>query len=134
MHQHTNPFLQHAVRRGQALLNEFNRVSALSGSMISACDEIIMSINSGNVQGAMNSAQNLRNMAGQVAQSTQQLNQTINERMEMAAFVLNKIQFRINELSNALQSIRSMSGEGYQMGPWQHHASMPYQQTNVPIM
>ncbi len=133
MHQ-MNPFLQHAVRHGQMLLGESNRSVALSHGLISACDEIIMSINSGNIQGAVNSAQNARNMASQVAQASQHLNQTINERMAMASYVLNRIQYRINELSGALQSVRGFSGEGFQTEPWQLGASMPYQQTTSPIM
>lgn len=134
MHHQMNPFLQHAVRHGQMLLGESNRSVALSHSIISACDDIIQSINSGNIQGAVNSAQNARNMASQVSQASQHLNQTINERMEMASFVLNRIQYRINELSSALQSVRSFSGDSFHAEPWQFSASMPYQQTTPPIM
>ncbi|SFG71598.1 hypothetical protein SAMN05660649_02478 [Desulfotomaculum arcticum] len=108
----TNPFLQHAVRHGQMLLAESNRSVEVSRSLVSACDNIIMSINSGNLQGALSAAQNARNMSAQIAQATQQLNQTINERMEMAGYILNRIQFRLNDLSRALQSVRE-SNTGY---------------------
>lgn len=134
MHHQLNPFLQHAVRQGQALLGESNRAVALSQGIISACDEIVMSINSGNIQGAMNSAQNARNMANQVAQATQHFNQAINDRMEMASHVLSRIQYKVNELSGALQSVRGFSTTGYQTGLGQYGASMPYQQTTMPIM
>lgn len=133
MQHQLNPFLQHAVRQGQTLLGESNRAVALSQGMISACDEIVMSINSGNIQGAMNSAQNARNMASQVAQSTQHFNQAINERMDMATHVLGRIQYKVSELSSALQSVRGISTTGYQLGSGSC-ASMPYQQTTFPMM
>ncbi|WP_027364098.1 hypothetical protein [Desulfotruncus alcoholivorax] len=107
-----NPFLQHAVRRGQMLLAESNRSVAISRNLVSACDNIIMSINSGNLQGALREAQNARNMSAQIAQATQQLNQTINERLDMAGYILNRIQFKLNDLSRALQSVRE-SNTGY---------------------
>ncbi|MCL6479940.1 MAG: hypothetical protein K6T65_16350 [Peptococcaceae bacterium] len=134
MHHQINPFLQHAVRHGQVLIGESNRAVALSRGIVSACDDIILSINSGNIQGAVNSAQNARNMAGQVAQATWHLNQTINERIEMASYVLNRIQYRVNELSSALQSVKSFSGESLQTEPWRHNLSTPYGQITAPIM
>lgn len=106
----TNPFLQHAVRHGQMLLGESNRSVEVSRSLVSACDNIIMSINSGNLQGALSAAQNARNMSAQIAQATQQLNQTINERVEMTGYILNRIQFRLNDLSRTLQSVRESNG------------------------
>ena len=107
MNHQINPFLQHVARHGQRLLGESHKAVAVSNALISACDDIIFSINSGNMQSAANSAQHARNMAGQVAASSQELNQAINERMEMAAHVLGKVQHRVNELSSVLQSIRS---------------------------
>ena len=107
-----NPFLQHAVRRGQMLLEESNKSVGISHNLVSACDNIIMSINSGNLQGALRETQNARNMSVQIAQATQQLNNTINERMEMAGYILNRVQFRLNDLSQALQSVRE-SNTGY---------------------
>ena len=133
MHHHTNPFLQHAVRHGQMLVAESGRAVALSQGIISACDEMIMSLNAGNMQGAVNSAQNARNMAGQVAQATRHINQALNERIEMASFILNRIQYRINELSSALQGIRGFTGESLQGEPWQH-VTTPYRQTTPPLM
>lgn len=131
MRQMNNPFIQHAVRQGQTLINETNRAASLSQAIVSACDEIIMSINSGNIQGAVNAAQNVRMMAGQVAQANQELNRTINERIEMASYVLSRIQYRVNELSNALQSMRGFSGMSFQPQPF---TSVPYQQANMPMM
>jgi len=98
---------------------------------VSACDEIIMSISSGNVQGAVNTAQNARMMAAQVAQSNQELNHVFNERIEMAAYVLSRIQSHVNELSNALQSMRGVSGISYQP---QIFTSVSYQQPNMGVM
>ncbi len=117
MHQQINPFLQHAVRHGQMLMNETSRAMSNSNALVTACDEIIMSINSGNLQGAVNAAQNARNTAVHVAQATQQLNQTINERLDMASYVLGRIQSRMGELSNALQTIKG-SGEFHQNPSW----------------
>lgn len=67
MHQLSNPFIQHALQHGQALLGESGRSAALSQNLVSACDDILVSLNSGNLQGAGVSAQNARNMAMQVA-------------------------------------------------------------------
>lgn len=105
MHQN-NPFLQHTMHYGQMLPGESNRAVALCQGIISACNDMITSINSGDIQGAVNSAQNAGNMAGQAAQAIQQLHQTINERMETASLLLNRIHYHLNELSSALQSIR----------------------------
>ena len=107
-----NPFLQHAVRRSQMLLEESNRSVGISRNLVTACDNIIMSINSGNLQVALKEAQNARNMSAQIARATQELNQTINERLEMAGYILNQVQFRLNDLSRALQSVRE-SNTGY---------------------
>lgn len=128
MHHQTNPFLQHAVRHGQMLVGESNRAAALSQALISACDDILASINSGNMQRAASAAQNARNMASQVAQATGNLNLAINERIEMASYILNRIQYRINELSGALQSLRGFSAESLQVQPWGYNVPMPYRQ------
>jgi N-acetylglucosamine kinase-like BadF-type ATPase len=130
MHQ-MNPFMQHAIRHGQTLINETNRAASLSQSLVTACDEIIMSISSGNVQGAVNTAQNARMMAAQIAQSNQALNRTLNERIEMANFVMSRIQSRVNELFNALQSMRGVSGISYQP---QIFTSASFQQPNMGVM
>lgn len=126
MFQQNNPFLQHAVNHGQSLLNEINRTQSLSQEIISACDNIAMAINSGNTQNAINSIQNVKNMANQVSQNAQFFNQAINERLDMAGHVLGRIQHRINEMSNAIQSIRGTSN--YQMGWGQYGNWMPQQQ------
>ncbi|MCL6638963.1 MAG: hypothetical protein K6T80_04670 [Firmicutes bacterium] len=129
MQQQTNPFLQHAVRHGRILLNESGRSVALSRSLISACDEMVSAISSNNVQAAVNAARNARIMADQLAQSTQQVNYTLNERLEMAAYVLNRIQFRLNELAGALQSLRGIPAESFTQMPAQ--AGPYYQQTGL---
>lgn len=127
MHQHLNPFIQHAVWHGQVMLAESNRAASVARDLVAACDNIIFSVNSGNIQGAVTMAQNARNMAVQVADSTQELNRTLSERIEMASYVLTRIQLRINELAGALNSLR---GAGYQAAiePWQYGATLPYQQ------
>ncbi|HBV99054.1 MAG: hypothetical protein JL50_18600 [Peptococcaceae bacterium BICA1-7] len=107
MHQLSNPFIQHALQHGQALLGESGRSAALSQNLVSACDDILVSLNSGNLQGAGVSAQNARNMAMQVAQSTRHVNTVLNERIDMAYYVMSRIQQNIGEMTGALQSIRS---------------------------
>ncbi len=115
MSQQTNPFLQHAINHGQALIAEVNKAKSLSQDIVSTCDNAVMAINSGNIQNAINSIQNIRNMASQVSQSTQFFNHAINERLDMSSYVLNSIQHKINEVSSAIQSLRGNS-TNYQMG------------------
>ncbi|GBF34833.1 hypothetical protein DCCM_3953 [Desulfocucumis palustris] len=107
---HCNPFIQHAMHHGQRFLNDTGKAVGVSQSLVSACDEIILAINSGNTQGAVVAAQNARNMAVQVAQYTQEVSRAINERMNMATYVMGRIQQHINEMSSALQSMRMESG------------------------
>lgn len=136
MFQQTNPFLQHAINHGQSMIAEINKARSLSQDMVSACDNIIAAINSGNTQNAINSIQNVRNMASQVSQATQFFSQAINERLDMTSYVLNAIQHKINEMSGAIQSLRSNT-TNYQMGwnpygtqqPGQYGFSMPQQQS-----
>lgn len=139
MYNQPNPFLQHGVRHAQSLLNESNRAVTLSQEIMATCDSIIMNINSGNSQGAINAAQNVKNMAVQVAQSTQTFNQAINERMDMATYFLSRIQSKVNEMSNAIQSIRGTSNIGASSGINQYGGTMPYtcmsyQQPTTPII
>lgn len=135
MFQQTNPFLQHAINHAHSLMSEVNKAKILSQDIVSACDNIAMAINSGNTQSAIASIQNVRNMASQVSQSTQCFSQAINERLDMSSYVLNAVQHKINEMSNAIQSLRGNSAN-YQMG-WnqygvqqsgQYGASMQQQQ------
>jgi hypothetical protein len=121
-----NTFNHHAVRHGQTLVNDTVRALNNANAVVATCDEIVMSLNSGNIQGAISAAQNARNMAVQVAQATQQLNQTINERLDMASYVLSGIQSHVGELSSALQTIRG-SGDFYQNPVWAN-AQMACQQ------
>ncbi|ACV64346.1 hypothetical protein Dtox_3634 [Desulfofarcimen acetoxidans DSM 771] len=132
MNHQTNPFLQHVARHGQRLLGESNKAVSVSNALISACDEILFSLNSGNMQSAANAAHHARNMASQVAASSQELNQAINERMEMASHVLSKVQHRVNELSSVLQSIRSSDyNYGNTTGACCHGSSIQYQPGSV---
>ncbi|MCL6612971.1 MAG: hypothetical protein K6T66_15680 [Peptococcaceae bacterium] len=119
---HINPFIQHAMRHGQRLISETNRAVEASQALVSTCDQILLSINSGNLQGAVMAAQNARNLASQVAQSTQELSQAINERLDMGTFVLGRIQQHVNELAGALQSMRTESG--FYRSPWQTQSQL----------
>ena len=141
MFQQPNPFLQHAISHGQSLLAEVNKSRSLSQDIISTCDNVVMALNSGNTQSAISSVQNIRNMAGQVSQTVQFFNQVINERLDMTSYVLGTIQHKINEMANAVQSLRGVSANyqtgwnqygAQQMGQGQYGASMPQQQTMMP--
>jgi hypothetical protein len=124
--QQTNPFLQHAINHGQALIAEVNKAKSLSQDIVSTCDNAVMAINSGNIQNAINSIQNIRNMASQVSQSTQFFNHAINERLDMSSYVLNSIQHKLNEVSGAIQSLRGNS-TNYQLGWNQYGTQQPGQ-------
>ncbi|MHB8985078.1 MAG: hypothetical protein ACYC38_03985 [Eubacteriales bacterium] len=41
MHQHLNPFIQHAVWHGQVMLAESNRAASVARDLVAACDNII---------------------------------------------------------------------------------------------
>jgi len=118
MQHEANPFIQHAARHGQMIINASETAASASSGLVSVCDEIIFNINNGNMQGALNAAQNARNMAGQIAGTTQHLNRAIHERMSMAAYVLGRMQQHINELAVALQGISGTAstapGQDYQ--------------------
>jgi len=131
----TNPFLQHALRHGRRFLEGSDRVVGLAQAQAVSCDEIISAINSGNMQGAMNSAQNARNVASELNYITQELNGIINERMQMASYMVGRIQYRINELSRALETMRGEQGyaaQGFQSefgqfnpNPYHCHSTSP---------
>jgi uncharacterized phage infection (PIP) family protein YhgE len=127
MSQQTNPFLQHAVNHGKSLLNEINRTHSLSQEIISTCDNITMCLNSGNTQSAINSIQNVKDMANQVSQSSEFFNQAINERLDMVGHVLGKIQYRVNQMSSAIQSVRGTPAN-YQTNWDENRNWMPQQQ------
>lgn len=128
MYEQTNQFMRHAVKHGQSLLAEVNRTRVLSQEIVSICDNTIMAVGSGNTQAAINSVQNVKNVANQVAQSAQMVNQLVNERLDMNAHILGRIQCRISEMSNAIQSIKNDPSANYQMGWGQYGAAMPQQQ------
>ncbi len=131
MFQQVNPFIQHALRHGKMFIDESNRSAAMSQSLVSSYDEIISALNIGNIQGAINSAQNARNLAVQVAQSTQHINYIITERMQMATYILDRIQYSINELSNALHS-SGYTGTNFRPDYWQQTQTTPnYQNTTI---
>ncbi|SHJ90268.1 hypothetical protein [Propionispora hippei] len=144
MYQQANPFLQHAINHGQSLIAEMNKARSLSQDIVSACDSAMMSMNAGNTQNAINSVQSIRNMATQVAQSTQIFNQAINKRLDMSSYMLNHIQQKIGELSGAIQSLKASTAHSqsmnwgqysnqyghssaHQMMPGQFGSSMPQQ-------
>ncbi len=134
MFQQTNPFLQHAVNHAQSLLTAVNRTSSLSQDIVFNCDNIIASINSGNTQNAINSLQTIRTMAGQVSQSAQLINQAVNERLDMTAYVLGALQHKITEMSNVVQSLKNTSANNQmqwnQAGMYQQNQyGAPQQQT-----
>ncbi len=110
MHQQINPLVQQAFHQGQMMLGEVARITAISQNMVPVCDDAIQSINSGNTQRALASAQALRGMSGQLAQSTQFLSSGIAQRIDTALFVLNTAQHRINELTGVIQGIRPQFG------------------------
>lgn len=126
MYRQKNPFLQHAINHGQTLIAEVNKANSLSQDIVSTCDNIVMAINSGNPQNAINSIQNIRNMAIQVSQSTQFFNHVINERLDMSTYVLNSIQHKINEMTGAIQGLRDNSAN-YQRNWNQYEAQHPGQ-------
>ena len=109
-----NPFVQHAIQHAQMRMGEFAGVMSLSQNLIPACDDVILSINAGNMQRAIASAQNLRGMSVQVAQSMQVLNNNIANRLDMASYVL--------------QNLRNAHAGFTGVAPWQINAA-PYQQT-----
>ncbi|MDF9407184.1 hypothetical protein L7E55_02240 [Pelotomaculum isophthalicicum JI] len=108
--QQINPLIQNAMQYGQISLGEFVKVASISQNMFHACDDIIRSINSGNTQSALASAQNLRGMTGQLMQSTQFLSNSIAQRMDMALYMLSNAQQRIGELTNFIHSMRPQLG------------------------
>lgn len=135
MHQ-VNPFIQHAVRHGQEFLHESGRAAVISQDLITICDEAIMNINSGNTRDALSSVHNARNMAVEINQSARQLNETISERMQMASFILGRIQHNLNELSTAMQSLQTFRydypGAGFRQ-EWWSYANVPYN-PSAPVM
>jgi hypothetical protein len=72
----------------------------------------MISINSGNPQSAAVSVQNARNMALQVAQANQHVNAFLNERMDMAYYIMSKMHQNLGEVTGALQGMRSVQA-GY---------------------
>ena len=108
--QQVNPLIQQSLQRGQMMLGEFAKVASISQTMIPVCDDLSQSISSGNTQRALASAQNLRSMSGQLAQSTQILSSGIAQRMDTALFMLGMAEQRINGIQNAIQNMRPQIG------------------------
>ncbi len=119
LHQQIHPLFQQSLQHRQVMLGEFTKIVSISQNLIPICDDIVLSINSGNAQRALASAQNLRGMSEQLIQSAQFLNNGIAQRMDMALYMLSMAQQRINELSGAIQSARPQIG----------FISAPYHQT-----
>ncbi len=119
MQMQASPFIQHALQHAQMRMGEFAGVVSLSQNLIPACDNVILSINSGNMQQAIASAQNCKAMSVQLAQSTQMMNNAIAHRLEMATYVL--------------QNLRNMHAGFTGVAPWQINVT-PYQQTASPYL
>jgi hypothetical protein len=117
MQMQASPFMQHALQHAQMRMGEFAGVVSLSQNLIPACDNVILSINSGNMQQAIAAAQNCKAMSVQLAQSTQMMNNAIAHRLEMASYVL--------------QNLRNMHAGFTGVAPWQMNVA-PYQQTASP--
>ena len=114
-----NPFLQQAMQHTQMRMGEIAGVVSLSQNLIPACDDVILSINSGNIQRALASAQNVKGMSVQLAQSLQVMNSAITQRLDMAAFML--------------QNLRNTHAGFIGVAPWQINA-IPYQQVASPYL
>ena len=118
MQMQTNPFIQHALQHAQMRMGEFAGVVSLTQNLIPACDNVILSINSGNMQQAMASAQTCKAMSVQLAQSIQAMNNAITNRLDMATYVL--------------QNLRSAHAGMASAAQWQN--ATPYQQTGSPFL
>ncbi len=114
MQLQVNPFMQHVLQHAQMRMGEFAGVVNLSQNLIPACDDVILSINSGNAQRALVSAQNCKAMSVQLAQSMQIMNNAITQRLDTATYVL--------------QNLRSAHAGFTGIAPWQINVT-PYQQT-----
>ncbi|HUW63440.1 MAG TPA: hypothetical protein VMW83_01905 [Spirochaetia bacterium] len=114
-------------------MSESNRAMTTSQSLLAACNEIIGAAQAGNAQGTLAAAQNARNLASQVSNSTQMLNYAITTHFERASFMMSKIQSRINEVASAIQNARMTgltAGPYTYQNPWQTMA--PWQYTGGP--
>jgi hypothetical protein len=114
MQMQANPFVQHALQHAQVRMGELAGIVSLSQNLIPACDNVILSINSGNMQQAIASAQTCKAMSVQVAQSMQVMNNAITQRLDLASYVL--------------QNLRNVHAGFTGVTPWQMNAA-PYQQT-----
>jgi len=117
MQMQAHPFVQHALQHAQMRMGEFAGVVSLTQNMIPACDNVILSINSGNMQQAIASAQTCKAMAVQTAQSMQVMNNAITQRLDMATYVL--------------QNLRNIHAGFTGVAPWQVNTAT-YQQTAAP--
>jgi hypothetical protein len=108
MQSQANPFVQHVLQHRQMMLGEFNKVAAITQSMVPTCDDVIMSINAGNAQRALASAQNIKGMSMQLAQSVQFFQNTMAQRLEMANYM-------IQSMRSAVATQPGCTG----MAPWQ---------------
>ncbi len=138
MNYQTNPFLQHALRHGRVFMDESSKAAELSRLIVSGCDEIIAAIHSGNMQGALYTAHNVRNTAVEISNATQELNNIISERLEMGVYVMNRIQHHVNELANAFQNMMGQRQYSTYQGfrPDLQHCGMTMQYTRAgsPVM
>ncbi|MDA8334909.1 MAG: hypothetical protein M0Z41_07970 [Peptococcaceae bacterium] len=122
MYQCQNPFIGAAVQHFQTVIGESGRAANNSQALVAACDEILAGVQAGNLQGTLAAAQNARNLAAQLTDSTRMLNQAVLQHFERASFLMGKIQSRINDVAGALQQVRMTglaAGTYTYPNPWQ---------------
>ena len=119
MQWQAGPLMQQALQNAQMRMGQIAGVVNLSQSMIPACDDIILAINSGNMQHALASAQNCKAMSVQLAQSMQVMNNVITQRLDAANYIL--------------QNVRNIHAGYAGIAPWQVSAT-PFQQPASPTM
>lgn len=123
MNQQVNPFLEHTINRGMMFMDETQRSAAVSRALVASCDEIIMALQSGDIHGAVNAAQNTKYMAGQMVQTTNFLNDVLTERLQVAFQFMNSLQSRVQELAGALNNVH-LSRQAFQQ-PVLHQQATP---------
>jgi|GEM_PF-3649683 len=141
-----NPFIKGAVQHAQMVLGESNRALSTSAALLTACNDTVNAASSGNLQAALASAQNARNLAGQVNNSVQMLNYAIHNHFERASYVLGRIQARVNEVASVVQNARISSGLPSSpylyatppvwptAAPWQYGTAPTWPATGTPLM
>ncbi|NPV92717.1 MAG: hypothetical protein HPY50_18265 [Firmicutes bacterium] len=113
------------------MISETQQNAMLAQGISSACSDTIGLISSGNLDRAIGAVNNIRSMAFQISQNTQDINQIFNERLDMADRIMGWAQYRINELNGAMQTLRGGPGIGQPMitgaNPYSTYSSAIYQ-------